>query len=198
MNHLKTIGFAALVAMALTAFAAAGTASATTLEVEKTAQNKSVGFTLSLKSGTSTSFSRTDGSLANVCLQSEFNGNTVKDENGDFTGPTVNATFLEAYFAECTRPVTIDKAGIFAIEWIKGTTNGTVHSLEAEVTVGTVLGTITCKTGTGVDIGAITGVATGKATLHINAVLGCGLMAPSVKWVGTYEFTSPNGLGVIE
>lgn len=58
--------------------------------------------------------------------------------------------------------------------------------------------TVTCKTGTGVDIGTFTGVAAGNATLHVKALLGCGFLAPSVRWDGTYEFTSPNGLGVIK
>lgn len=197
MKYLKMLGLAVLAAAALVAFAAAGTASATTLEIEKKEQNKTVPFTASLAPESSMRFEMTNGTAVNTCTESEFNGDTVPDGDGDYTGTTVNARLVEFYFAKCTKPIAVDNGGNLSIAWIEGT-DGTVSSVGAEITVGSPFGTVNCKTGTGLDIGTLAGVATGKATLYVNAVLNCGFLFPSTKWSGEYVFTSPNGLGVIK
>ncbi|MDQ2631223.1 MAG: hypothetical protein M3Y75_09695 [Actinomycetota bacterium] len=190
MKFLKMLGLAAVAAMALTAFTA-GSASATTLEVGGVTQNKAVTIEASLASGTSAVLSRTDGSLANTCTTS-----TVKGSTTVFTGTTVTGPISSLTFSNCTRPVTVHKAGTLHVAHIAGTTDGTVTSSGAEVTVGSPFGTLTCVTGTGVDIGRLTGKAAGSATMDINAVLNCGFLVPSAKWAGTYTITSPAGLGV--
>ena len=53
-----------------------------------------------------------------------------------------------------------------------------------------------CKTGEGTAIGNLTGVASGHATMEINATLNCGPHLSSARWTGTYTVTSPTGLGV--
>jgi hypothetical protein len=188
-------GLAALAATALTAFVAAGTASATTVETGGTPQNKTVAFTASAKSGTSVAFKDTTGNTADTCTSSEFNGDTVSP----FTNTSgVNATLLEFYFTNCTSgKTTVHKPGKLSFEWTKNT-EGTVRSIEAEITVYDNIfgGFTTCKTGTTI-IGTVTGVATGQATLHVNAVLSCTAVS-SLKWEGTYVFTSPNGFGLVQ
>lgn len=196
MNHLKKLAIAVVAAMALAAFAAAGSALATTMETEGTARNQTLGFTATLKSESTTSFVKTDGVEINTCTESEFNGDTVKDGDGDYTGPVVGATLVEFSFGGCREAVTVDKAGKLTFQWTKNT-EATVSSFEAEITVKWGVTTVNCKTGAGNDIGTFTGVKAGNATLHVNTVLGCGFLAPSLKWTGTYEFTSPNGLGVV-
>ena len=214
MKYLKILGLAAVAAMAFTAFAASS-ASATTLEVGGVAKDEAVTISASIETETSAVLSRTDGSLANTCTISGAHGTTeiVKDGAGnvidDFTGPRVTGALSSLTFAECSRPVTVHKAGQLYIEYDPiieehpdkkvtetATTNGTVFSENAEVTVSTPFGTVNCKTGTGTDIGTLTGVKEGNATMHINAVLNCGFLLPSASWKGAYTITSPTGLGV--
>nr|MDQ2630074.1 hypothetical protein [Actinomycetota bacterium] len=84
MKHLKTLGLAAVAAMAMTAIVA-GSASATVLEVEGSTWQESVTISASLASGTSAVLSRTDGSLANTCTTSSVAGST----SSPFIGATV-------------------------------------------------------------------------------------------------------------
>ena len=51
-------------------------------------------------------------------------------------------------------------------------------------------GTLTCTT-SNTDIGTLTGVKEGNATMDINAVLNCGAFLPSAKWEGTYYRHKP-------
>jgi hypothetical protein len=190
MKYLKMLGLAAVAAMALMAFAA-GTASATTLEVNGVTQNKAVALSASIEPGTSAVLSRTDGSLANTCTTSNVAGTTSV-----FTGTKVTGALSTLTFESCTRPVTVHQKGQLYVEHEAGTTHGTVFSENAEVTVGTPFGTVNCKTGAGTDVGTLTGVASGSATMHINAVLNCGFLLPSASWKGAYTVTSPSGLGV--
>jgi hypothetical protein len=66
-----------------------------------------------------------------------------------------------------------------------------VFSEQAEVTVGSPFGNLTCKTGSGTTIGRLTGKGSGggAAILDVNAVLNCGFLVPSASWKGTYELT---------
>ncbi|MDQ2630073.1 MAG: hypothetical protein M3Y75_03720 [Actinomycetota bacterium] len=196
MKHLKMLGLAAVAAMAMAAFAASSV-SATAIEVEGQTWNESVAISASLASGTSAVLSRTDGSLANTCTVSDVKGDT----ESPFTGTTVTGAVDSLSFNSCTRAVTVHKAGTLHVAWIEGTTDGTVSSSGAEVTVGSPFGTLNCKTGSGVDLGRLTGTdgtPSVHAELHVNAVLNCGFLVPSATWKGTYTITSPTWLGVVK
>lgn len=193
MKHLKRIAALALAATAFAMIAGAGSASATTIEIEGVTKNESVRIELRLSLGTSTILSRTDGSLANTCGGSELSGSTGPFT---FTGATVTTWVNTLFFYWCERTVTVHKAGTLHIAHIAGTTNGTLSSSGAEVTVGSPFGTLNCKTGSGVDIGTLTGKEWGWSTVHINAVLNCGFLVPSATWKGTYETVFAPGLGV--
>ena len=190
MKHLKALGLASVSAMALMAFTA-GSASATTLEVGGATTNSSVTIEASLASGTGVAWLRTDLTVANTCWSSSVAGST----SSPFTGTTVTGPVSSMTFTECTRPVTVHKAGTLHVQHT-GTTNGTVSSSGTEVTVGSPFGTLNCKTGAGVDIGTLTGTASGHATIDLKAVMNCGFLVPSALWGGTYVITSPTGLGV--
>lgn len=190
MKNLKMLGLAAVAAMALTAFAAAGTASATTIEVEGNAQNKAVAFTVTLEGGKASFWKNTMGEGLNSCTQSEWNGGTLAPYTEE---EEVNANFAAYFFGECLNPVTIHKPGIIEIEWTQNT-EAKVYSTGTEVTVKTGLGTLTCTTKERL-IGVLKGVNKGNAELSVNAVIECGI---TVKWTATYLFTSPNGFGVVE
>lgn len=190
MKYLKTLGIAAVAAMALTASTAA-LASATTLEVGGVTQNLSIHMEAGLESGTSLRITRTDGSLANTCSTSNWTGST-----NSFTGSSMTAPLSTLSFSSCERSVNVHKAGTLHLAHIAGTTNATVTSSEAEMTVGSIFGTLNCKTGSGTDLGTLRGTASGGATLEVNALVNCGFLVPSARWLGSYSLYSPGGFGV--
>lgn len=192
MNQLKRIAGVALAAAALAVTVGAGSASATTLEEGGTTQNRSVEINLRLASFTKSVLSRTDGSLANECAESSVWAFTTSP----YTGATVTAPVSSLSFTNCTRPVSVHFSGTLHVAHIAGTTDGTVSSSGAQVTVGSPFGTLTCSTGFGVDIGRLTGKSWGWSTLDVNAVLNCGFLVPSATWKATYETTHAPGLGV--
>lgn len=193
MKHLRTFGLAVAAVVATTAFAA-GSASATTLEVNGIAQNGGVSLSASLKSGGKIVVSRTDGTSVNDCASSEVGGTT-----SSFTGSQVTGALATLKFASCPHSVTVHNAGQLYIQHISGTTNGTVGWENGVITVyyPYVFNYVTCSSGAGTHIGTLTGTASGHAVLHINAVLNCGFLLVSATWKGTYAVTSPTGLGVI-
>ncbi|HEX6206456.1 MAG TPA: hypothetical protein VFZ29_11690 [Solirubrobacterales bacterium] len=187
---VKILGLAGL-AMGIMALAVSS-ASATTMEWAGVTRNSSVGITANLEKSSFTVLSRTDTTPGNTCGSSTALGAT----SSPFTGTTVTAPLTELTFTSCNYAVTVDQSGQLYFQHISGTTNATVFSENAEVTVGTVWGfTVNCKTGTGTDIGKLTGVSSGEATLDIDAVLNCGFLLPSGVWKGTYRMWG-NGLGV--
>jgi hypothetical protein len=182
------------VAIAATAiFVLAGVSSATaatSLEVGGAPKNEAVAIKAS--AGGSLLLSATAGGFANTCTESTVEGST----EAPFSGATVGGKVSSLTFAKCTNePVTVDSAGTLTVENISGTTNGTIRSNGAKVTTGSPFGSLTCTT-SGTDLGTLTGVASGKATIDVNAVLNCGFFLPSAKWEGSYTVTSPEGLGV--
>ena len=187
MKYVKILGLAAVAAMAMMAFTAAS-ASATTLEVGGVTKNASVAINASLTGGASVLLKDTAGFSQNTCTTSNVSGSS----STPFTGTSVTGTIASLTFSTCTRPVTVHKPGKLEVTWTTGT-NGKVASEEAEVTVGSAIGTLTCKTGTTTEIGTLTGVSVGNATMDINAVLNCGIV-PSATWSGTYTVTSALGV----
>jgi hypothetical protein len=165
--------------------------STTTLEVGGVAKIESLAIKASLKSGTSLLATDTFGFFANTCTGSTIEANT----EAPFTGTTVGGKVSTLSFSPCKEgAVTTDELGAISVEWILGTTNGTVRSSGAKLTVPSALGRLTCTTpAAGTDLGTLTGVASGNATIDINAVVNCGI---DTKWTGTYTVTSPEGLGV--
>lgn len=189
MKHLKMMATVAMTAMAASAFVGAGSASATTLEVEGMTKNEAVTIVGSL-SQTSVVLGRTDGSLANTCTEFAIEGTAVSP----FTATRVAGSGKTLAFGSCTRTVTAHKTGTLIGEHIPGTTNATMVSSGAEVTVGSPFGTLNCKTNEGTHLGSLTGTATGHATLHINAVINCGFLVPSALMQANVTVTSPTGV----
>jgi hypothetical protein len=195
MKFTKILGAVAVAALALMAFDS--TASATTLEVKGVKQTTEITIEASLKAGTSTLQSDTSGFFANTCTASTIK---VKDST-KVTGTEVEGPVETLSWGTVATPCkegnpTVDAKGSLSFERIGTTTNGTVKSKNAKWTMPSALGTLTCTTPIGgTDLGTLTGVASGNATIDLNAVLACGI---SAKWTGTYTVTSPGGLGVVE
>jgi hypothetical protein len=189
MKYLKMLGLTALAAMAVMAFTAAS-ASATTLEEGATATLKPVQIESTLKANTSAILKDTAGFSKNTCVTSEVKGASEeqKSSGAAVTGPITSLTF-----ENCTRPVKVDAPGKLEVTHIKETTNGTISSEEAQVTVGSAIGTLNCETGATTHLGTLNAAT---QTIAINAVINCGII-PSAKWEAEYTITSPANLGVV-
>lgn len=185
----KSLALAASTALVLMAFAS--NASATTLEIKGVKQNAAISIHATLEKGTSFIESTTFGEIINTCTESTIQGTTTTP----FTATRVGLPVASLSFGGCLQGPTIHTKGYLEIEWISGTTNGTVFWKDLKLTTPSVFGSLTCTTpSTGTDVGTLTGVASGRATLHFHAVLSCGLITAT--WAGKYEVTSPEGLGV--
>ncbi|HET8955965.1 MAG TPA: hypothetical protein VFN18_09940 [Solirubrobacterales bacterium] len=190
------MGLAAVAAMALMAIGA-GSASATTLEVNGIPQSSAVTIEASLESGSS-AILQDGGSTVDTCTESEVKGTTTSS-----SGATVTGTVSVLSFGKCSHTTKVLSKGKLHVAWLSGTTNGTVTSSGAEVTVvSTVFGiSAVCKTGEGTDIGSLTGATNGSsnktnlATMDINGKISCGIF--SATWTGSYTVTSPAELGVV-
>jgi hypothetical protein len=192
MKLTKLFGVVAVAAMALMAFASS--ASATTLEIKGVAQTTDVTLEATLEE--SALLTDTAKSFANTCTSS-----TVKGSDSTKTlGTVVEGPVSTLSFSGCTHEkVVVNNPGTLSVERIGVTTNGTVRSSGANLTVpGTIGGSLvslTCTTNN-TDIGTLTGVKEGSATMDINGVINCGFFLPSAKWEGKYKVTSPANLGV--
>lgn len=206
MKHLKTLGLAAVAAMALMAVAGAGTASATVLC--KTAETTGCGASwdypagttidASLQPGTSAILEDTFGIHKHTCTESTIKSVTANTGSSTETiAGSVTAANLT--FGGCTTTTDVINGGELEVHWISGTDNGTLTAKGFTIT--TVLAGETCvwTAGTGTDLGTLTGGP--MAVFDINAVLtrhqGSGANCPSsVRWTANYTVTSPEPLYV--
>jgi hypothetical protein len=203
MRYLKMIGLATLAAMAITAILGAGTASATQLYKYTTPNaNDSLGIgteiEATLESGTSALFKDTSGNTVDTCTGSSLKVQIEKDTTNG-VNPQGKPSILT--LSGCTESTLVGGKGELEIKNIAGTTNATVISRGAVVTIPSTFLGISCTvtTGTGTSLGTLTGAksSVGQATLDINAVLAldpafCG----DLTWTGSYAITSPVGLTV--
>ncbi|HEX3040906.1 MAG TPA: hypothetical protein VHP56_02300 [Solirubrobacterales bacterium] len=188
---------AALAAMGLIGLVA-GTASATTVEINGVAQTGAVAIEASIESGKSMIFKDTAGFSQNTCTTSVAKGTTETK-----TGTAVTGKLSLLTFSNCTRTLTVHKPGALEYVWNSGTTNATVYSEEAQITSGSPIGTLNCTTGATTHIGTLTGVTAADigaghlhGTLHFNALINCGIIS-SAKWEASYTITTPEKIGFI-
>jgi len=201
MKYLKTLGLAALAAMAVMAFVGAGTASATVLENGST--KLGTGTTIDASLTGSATLTTTEGTVLDTCKAGTVKG---KITNAGSSTSTVTGAIEELTWTECTEPtVTLNKGGL-EIHHITGTSNGLVTSIPnpdtgavSEVTINTtIFGSCIFTIPNGAGIGTLTGTTSGFATFHINAVATrkSGLCPASAIWKGTYLVTEPVPLAV--
>jgi len=190
MKLIKMLTVAA--ATGLVAFASS--ASATTLEIKGVKQTGPVTIHATLEKGTSFTEAATGGGFVNTCTEATIHGTTTTP----FTATRVGLPVSSLIFAGCLEgPVTVHSSGYLEIEWRSGTTNGTVFWKGLKLTTPSAFGALTCVTpAAGTHVGTLTGVTSGRATLHFHAVVNCGFFLPSATWEGKFEVTSPEGLGV--
>ena len=205
MKHLKTLGLA-VAALALLAFAAAGTASATEL-YKLTAPNPSdtlgVGteIEMSLSAGTSMTWKHTyEGkpvATAETCVNGGTKFKLEKAGGGEGVHPSGKVTGLS--LIPCSDKIAVLKPGEMEIQHIPGTTNGSVISKEAETTIYSTVFGLSCvvSTGSGTKTGTLTGAtsSTGHATFDIEATIPFGICG-TVFLTSSHRVTSPTGLVV--
>lgn len=198
MKYLKMLGLAVVTAIAMTAILGAGSASATVLCHETTSPcpqkwGNGTQIEFSLKSGTSALWRETSGATVKTCT-----GGTIKGEitNAGSETEAVKISVSAAGFSwtGCTVTTETLKGGEIELAHITGTDNATVTFKGFEFT--TTQNGITCKygVGEGIDVGILTGSATGDSVMDINSVLpvtGGGLCCADVTWVEEFTLTKP-------
>jgi hypothetical protein len=182
MKITKILGVVAVAAMALMAFAS--TASATTLTTNGGLRTGAV--TINATANGSILLQATGGGFANTCTESTIAGTTTV-----FTGATVSGPLTTLTVTKCaTEGVVAHAPGTLSVERIGATTNGTLRSSNAKVTVPSPFGLLTCTTPAGgVDVGTLTGTTAVTTVVDISAVLNCGFFLPSAQWLGSYNVT---------
>jgi|SRR5690349_19527379 len=199
MKHLKTMGLAALAAIAVLAFLTAGTASATELYSGATTLKSGTAIKASL-SGSAT-LTTTEGTVLDTCAGGEVNGNSTNNGGPDVP---VKGAITALTWTNCTEPTKTLRLANLEIYWTSGL-NGTVvaannsEGKSTEVTVNTTFfGSCVFTMPDGKIIGTLTGSTTTNATFDINATANrvSGLCPSTAKWVGTYKVTSPSPLHV--
>lgn len=199
MKYLKMFGLAVIAGGVLMAFAGAGTASATELTCTEPAGTKVMCpnpvHIHAVNEGALT-FDPVIGSID--CEESTITGRV---STGSST-TTPEGAIETLTFGKCNTTMTVERAGSLSIHTrtASADSNGTVTWTGAQIK--TVFNGITCTitTGTGTDIGTLTGSSTTKstATLDIEATLPldgafCG---GSASWTGKYLVTTPGWLDI--
>jgi cytoskeletal protein CcmA (bactofilin family) len=191
MKHLKWLGLAVVVAMALIAFPAYASAEGSVFcevqespcpSTKKWSTATELDFTL--KSGTSSKLEDTSGNTLDTCTGSTAKGKLEKDEN--VTGPIESLTW-----SGCAVTTTTLKAGKLEVEHIAGTHNGTVKADGTiEVTINTVFfGSCIYGYQSGATLGEL---KEGKpATFVVNSAPKklSGLCPTSTTWTAEYTLT---------
>jgi hypothetical protein len=199
MKYVKMVGLAVVAAMALMAFAGAGTASASVLC--KTATNPCTsaypnGETIeaTLEGGTAT-LRNTESSIVNTCTSSTVSGSLT---NGSSTATARGAVATTGLiFGGCVdEPTKTITAGEIEIHATDDNGNGTVTAKGVTVTMP--LFGVSCAygAGTGIDLGTYT---ESTKTIHITAVVqrssdGNVFLCPATAvWEANYVITKPSG-----
>ena len=194
MKYVKMFGLAALAA-ALMAFAAVGTASATTLDDAEGAMG--VGDTIAAESEGTTELHPPIGSIK--CEESQVGGE-ITNAGGEGVNVSGNITALS--WSKCNATVTVLAKGTLSVS-SSGSNNGALSSTGAQVTV-SYLGFHCIFTTNNTALGTVTGSANtgGNATLDIKATIPrtggssgafCGSTAA---WTGSYKVTTPGTLNI--
>jgi hypothetical protein len=205
VKNLKMLVLAAIAAVAATAMAGTGMASATVLCKTNTApcsEKHPAGTELkaSLASGTSMQLTSNSLGTADTCTGGSIAGKT---SNAGSSTETVRASVSASSltWSGCVWPITTVKGIELEIHSITGSDNGTVtgKGLEISMDTGSLGGICTYSLGTiSPHIGVITGGS--SPTLHVSALMGQSgsnlICTDPVRWTGTYTLTSPTPLYV--
>jgi hypothetical protein len=187
-----------VLAIAMWAFAGAGSAGATELFAGK--ETLKAGATIHASLTGSTTLESTDGTLVDTCTGGGLEGAT---SNTGGEGQAVGLEVVSLTWSGCSFTTDTLATGNLSIKWSSGL-NGTVSGAGMTWTVKYA---VSCRygTGAGTTLGTITGTSeTSKhATIDINAVLSeqepkSAFCPDSTRWKATYAVTSPTGLNILD
>jgi hypothetical protein len=197
MRDLKIPGLAAIAAMALVAVLGVGTAGASSIKVFGAAGSLPTGTVIeaSLEAGNSTVFEDSFGLTVATATGSTMAGTISRVTP---TGQPKGALSVVS-FSPSAHTWDVESKGELEIRNIAGTTNGTVFSNGAKWKVFNTLLNQSCiaNTGTGTDIGTLTGAssASSKATIDIMGTIEFEACSGSFfRWTGKYDVSKPLGL----
>lgn len=201
MKYLKMIGLAAVAAMALMAFAGAGTASAagvlcstaTNPCTSKWAAKTAMEFTL--KTGTSAKLTTTEGTVLDTCTGSSVSGTLTENPNSTTKNATGTVATAGLTWSGCSVTTSTLEGGTLEVE-AGASGAGTVKAKGFKVTTNTGLfGSCVFTAGTGTTLGTLSEGTAGSSTLVVNANVTreSGLCPNSAKWVAEYTLTKPTG-----
>jgi hypothetical protein len=198
MKSLNMLGLVALAVAALTASIGAGTASAaggalcSTATIPCTSRWATpTAMEFSLKSGSSTKLTATEGTMLDTCTSSSVSGTLTSNPGGSTPASGSNSSFT---WGGCTVTTDTLKPGGLKVESNGAGSGKVISNATIQITVnvfssctwgvnsGAVLGTISEGTGTGA-------VFTANAVLEI--ISGGFLCQSTAKWVGEYVLTKP-------
>jgi hypothetical protein len=195
MKYLKTLGLAAVASLALMAVVVQS-ASATALYSGGTKLAAGTEINATLAAGTSATFTDTEGHTLGTCTSGSLTSKT-SNSGGSIETVKVPATLG---WGQCTVVMTTTEGGELEVHNVAGTTNGTITAKGFKISLNTVLfGNCVFTAGTTpIDIGILTGSATGNAVIDINGILikSSGICSSTTKWASSYTVTSPPHLVV--
>lgn len=173
MKYLAKLALVVLVVLVLTALVGAGTASATKLCKVNNPTSCSSHYPVGTKVDTSMQTNQTlivetpEGTVLDTCLEFTTKGETI---NTASTGERVKMKLSEMAWIECTKTTDTLKNGSLEVDYITGTSNGTVTGRETEFTINTIFGSCVYGYGaTGSHVGTVVGGS--PATVNINAII---------------------------
>jgi hypothetical protein len=203
MKHLKMFGFAAVAAMALTAFLGTGSASSTVLCTKSQTPcgtaNHIDHLSLSIVSGTSMLTRSTGGASEMTCTGSEMSV-TKKTTGSSTTTPVGLVATAGLKWTVCAQTTHTLEGGELEVHHIAGTHTGTMTMKGFRFTTPTPVGSCIYGAGAGIHLGTLTGGH--NATLDINAVFerqsGSAFFCPSDSvWEGQYRITNHTNVYVV-
>jgi hypothetical protein len=199
MKHFRQLGLVAMGAFVLIALLGAANAAGTELYKNTSPANDTLGtgteVAATLKPGTSLLLKDSGGFTTTTCTGSEVKGK-IESAGGEASHPSGKLSTLS--FSSCSHTTKVIAAGELEVQSIAGSTNGTVYSKWAEITVFSTAFALSavCKTGTGTALGTLTGPGAGEqAVIDVNAKVSCGVLGTATL-TGTYLVTNPTGLVV--
>jgi hypothetical protein len=211
MRYAKKIGFATVVAVALTALLSVGSASATVLCKKDirpcpTTQDWEFGetFEAALIAGTSTTLKDTSGFSLNTCTSGTLKGKT---ENTGAKGVSVKIEPTSWTFNNCNRTAKTLNLGQMTLQYIPEPNNtvGTLIAKEVKIEVQTAFGKCVFGTGAELSMGLVTGRRTEPgnetaAMIHMTPVLAPveGFCPASAALLAAYHISEPAPLYIKE
>jgi hypothetical protein len=202
MKSLKMLGCAVMAAMVVTAFAGAGSASASVLcktQTNPCTSKWTKGTTLEfgLQAGTSALWKeKSSGNTLKTCTNATIKG-SISVEGNAFENVKLSVPGSGFVWSSCTTNTETLKGGEIEIKSITATTNGTVILKGFEFATEFILGKCSYGMGaSGTDLGTLTSSSTGDAVIDGNALLenSNGICCPEVVWVEQFTLKSPSGV----